>query len=253
VLFGRGAERRDGPGPPSSLPLWTETEVLVSGQDLTGVVLRFLPGAVVTGRVTVQGSPLPEGLAKALIGLRSLPAIAGAEVSPAFVPVATDGTFAIPNVPPGKYRLMLTGIASWTLRSAVHAGRDSLDVPLEVRPGENITDLLVTLTDRPAAISGTLFDQLGRPAPEFAVVVFSANREHWTTAPRRMSGLVKIGSDGQFKVSGLPPGDYLLVAVTDAEPTQLQDPAFLDELVPGAIRVTLGEGEQRVQDLKLGG
>ena len=182
ILFGRGAERRDGPGAPSSLPLWTETEVLVGGQDLTGVVLRFLPGAVVKGRVRVQGSPPPPGLAKALIGLRPLPAIAGAEVSPAFVPVASDGTFAIPNVPPGRYRLMLTGIATWTLRSAVHAGRDSLDVPLEVRPGEDISDLVVTLTDQPAVISGTLFDQLGRPAPEFAVVVFpqteSTGRRH---------------------------------------------------------------------------
>ena len=182
-----------------------------------------------------------------------MPTIAGAESSPAAVPVSPDGSFVIDAVPPGKYRLTTFGSGMLAPRSAVIGGRDTLDAPLEVVSGEDVNGLVVTMTDRPARIMGTLFDQLDRPSPQFAVVVFSSNRDDWTTSPRRMSGLVKVGSDGKFSVNGLPPGEYFLVAVTDAEPAQLADPSFLDELVPGAIRITLGENEQHVQDLKLGG
>ena len=56
-----------------------------------------------------------------------------------------------------------------------------------------------------------------------------------------------------FAVNGLPPGEYYLVAVTDVEPSQLADPAFLESLSTGGLRITLSEGEKKVQDLKLGG
>ena len=107
-------------------------------------------------------------------------------------------------------------------------------------------NIVITLTDRPAGIAGTLFDQLGRPAPEYAIVVFSTDRSLWTTAPRRMSGIVKVGSDGTFNVSGLPAGEYYLAALTDPDASLLGDPAFLEQLAAASIRFTLAEGEKKV-------
>jgi hypothetical protein len=49
----------------------------------------------------------------------------------------------------------------------------------------------------------------------------------------------------------MPPHDYLVVAVKDLEPGQAQDPEFLDSVRPQAQRVSLGENETRVQDLKI--
>jgi hypothetical protein len=51
----------------------------------------------------------------------------------------------------------------------------------------------------------------------------------------------------------LPPGEYYLTAVTDIGPEEQYDPAFLDELVKASVRFTLGEGERKVQDLRLVG
>ena len=68
-----------------------------------------------------------------------------------------------------------------------------------------------------------------------------------------MSGAVKPDSTGQFHVDGLPPGDYYVAALIDADPRELGDPSFLDQLIPSSIRVTLAEGERKIQDLKLGG
>ena len=46
-------------------------------------------------------------------------------------------------------------------------------------------------------------------------------------------------------------GDYLLVALTDVEPNEWQKPEFLAEIAPGGVKVTIGEGEKKVQDLRI--
>jgi hypothetical protein len=66
-----------------------------------------------------------------------------------------------------------------------------------------------------------------------------------------MTGLVKLDSRGSYRISGLPPGTYYLSAVTDAEPSELADPAFLEQLAAASLTFTLKEGEVKVQDLKI--
>jgi hypothetical protein len=95
-------------------------------------------------------------------------------------------------------------------------------------------------------------DAAGRPMPEVYILVFSADRAFWTPQSRRIASK-RPGSDGRYSVSNLPPGTYLLAAVTDVEPGQWFDPAYLQQLMPSAIRFTIGEGEKKVQDLRLGG
>jgi hypothetical protein len=167
--------------------------------------------------------------------------------------INADGSFSIAEVPAGKYRLAAASNPAWSLRSAVVNGRDLLDAPLEITSLQSLAGMTVTFTDRPTEITGTLFDALNRPTPEYSIVVFTSDRNLWGTAPRRMSGAVKLGSDGTFRVTGLPPGEYYLSAVTEATPSQLNDPVFLDQLVQVAVRITLAEGEKKQQDLKLGG
>lgn len=61
------------------------------------------------------------------------------------------------------------------------------------------------------------------------------------------------GSDGHFKFPNLPAGDYLIAAVTDVKPDEWYDPAFLAQLVGASTKVTLAEGEKRVQSLRTKG
>jgi protocatechuate 3,4-dioxygenase beta subunit len=251
LFFGRASE---GSGPASStahLPLWTSTEVLVNEEEVVDAILKFLPGVTVSGRMALQGlQPQLDPTALSL-SLNALPAIAGASVSMPPVAPGADGAFVFSGVAPGRYRLRVTGPAPWALRSATVAGRDVLDIPLEVLPGRAITELHVTLTNRPSELSGMLYDHLERPAPEYAIVMFSTDRAHWLQSPRRMSGVVKVGSDGRYVVRGLPAGEYFLTALSDLDPSQLSDPAVLELLATASMRITLAEGERKVQDLKL--
>ena len=205
VFFGRGSESASTTAPQL---LWTETEVVVNEQDVS-TVLQFQPGATVSGRLARAGTT-PDGTPSLRIALTAVPTIAGALLPPAPVTPQGDGTFALTGVAPGRYRVAVTGGGAWSLRSAILNGRDTLDTLLDVSPGQAISDLVVTITDRPTEVSGTLFDHVGKPAPGYAIVIFSTDREHWTTAPRRMSGVVRLRSDGTYRVTSLPPGEYYL-------------------------------------------
>jgi hypothetical protein len=189
--------------------------------------------------------------------------------------VADDGTFTAKGVLPDKYRAavlgpgMMGGLASlvgalsqgasmpvdtWTLKSIVLNGRDVTDVSFEVKPGEDIAGLVITLTDRPTELSGRLIDRADRPAPGFPVVVFSTDHAQWAVGSRRVRQ-VRPSSDGKFSITGLPAGDYFVCVVTDLDPNDLSDPTFLEQLAAsGAQKVTLADGEKKVlKDLRLAG
>jgi hypothetical protein len=142
--------------------------------------------------------------------------------------------------------------STWTLKSAMFNGRDVSDLPFDLRPSEEAAGMVVTFTDRPTEISGSVVDRAGRPAPGFPIVVFSTDRAYWTVGSRRIQQ-VRPSSDGKYKLAGLPAGEYYVCAVTDLDQGQLYDPAALDALAAGSFKITLADGEKKVQDLKLAG
>ena len=54
-------------------------------------------------------------------------------------------------------------------------------------------------------------------------------------------------------MSGLPPGDYRLAPVLDPDTGSWFDGTFLQQLDVVSERFTLGEGEKKVQNVKVGG
>jgi large repetitive protein len=247
--------RRVAAGPPgaaSAPPFFGLTSVIVDGRDLN-VALELQPSPSVTGRLVLDGSsPRPKSLAGVRFALvpnggdGNLSALAGGEVD-------ADDRFAFPNVPPETYRwayIIPTGaLSGWYLRSVTANGRDAVDTGVIVKPGENV-DLVVTFTDRPAEISGVLQDSAGRPAPAFFIVIFPVDRTLWIPGSSRL-GAVRPGTDGRYSRIGLPPGEYYLAALTDVDEGEWNDPAFLQQLVPSALRVSIGEGERKVQHIQV--
>ena len=257
-------------GMPGSASFWASADLSVNGVDLSDVVLRLQPGMNVSGKIVFEGSTAPPAdVTKTRVSLTPPPAgssaielMASTVLGGTLATVSDDGTFVIKGVVPNKYRVTVTGQgvlmgqqlpgSTWKLKSAMFNGRDVSDLPMEVRPNEDASGLVVTFTDHPTEISGSVVDRAGRPAPGFPIVVFSTDRAYWTVGSRRIQQ-VRPSSDGKYKLSGLPAGEYYVCAVTDLDQNQLYDPSALDALAAGSFKITLADGEKKVQDLKLAG
>ena len=268
---------RDLLGGGGAATLWGREDILVDGHDIPNVTVRLQPGLTVSGKVVFETAkpPAPEDFTRSQIMLTTISKdtsqmglvtnMMGALSSP----VAADGTFAIKGVIPDRYRLiasnggllsLLGSLAasqgvdlppeSVVLKSATWSGHDIADTPVDLKAGVDATGIVVTLTDRPIEISGTVRDATGRPTPNFPIVVFSTNHASWFVGSRRIAQ-ARVSSDGKYRVAGLPAGEYYVAALTDLEPNDLNDPLFLESIAGTAIKITLADGEKKVQDLKL--
>lgn len=129
-------------------------------------------------------------------------------------------------------------------------GRDALDFPLELRPGQDITDAVLTYTDKTQDVSGVLRDDHGAPVVRQTVLVFSADRAYWRRNARRTRA-TKTSSDGGFIVTGLPPGDYFIAVIKDIDRDLAADAAKLEQIAALAVPFHLDSGEKKVQDFSL--
>ena len=82
--------------------------------------------------------------------------------------------------------------------------------------------------------------------------MFSTSRGHWTPGSRHIA-VARPSTDGSFRLVGLPPGSYYLCAVVSLDPSDLEDPTFLEQLVPGALTIALSEDVRTEQHLRLAG
>jgi len=253
---------------------WASEEIAVAGRDISDLTLVLKPSLTITGKVIYEASTLkaPEDMTTVRLALTSVSNEPTSAVTTMLqsmlggssVTVAADGTFVAKGLSPGKYRIMTAGgvlaalapaetrADGWTLKSVMAGGRDVADTGLDVK--DNVSNVTVTFTDRPSELTGTVFDQAGRVTPEFPIVVFSTDKTYWVSGSRRVTQ-ARPASDGTFKVTGLPAGDYFVCAVTAVEQSELADPAFLEQLAASSykIKITMRAGEKTVQDLKLGG
>jgi hypothetical protein len=228
------------------------------------VAIALQPGMTITGKVEFRSTGVRPGADFKRVQLTLTPApTSGAMRINLGIPIAEideTGKFTISGVTPGKYVIRGNAPATqgsgpmppWRIASAVIKGRDVMDFPLEVGPNDNMTDAVITFTDAAAEIGGSLQDATGRPAPDYTIVVFAADKAYWTQNSRRVRN-TRPSTDGKFSIANLPPGDYRIAAVVDVSPTEINEPSFLEQIVGASIPLTVGLGEKKTQDLKIAG
>jgi hypothetical protein len=135
--------------------------------------------------------------------------------------------------------------------SALWNGRDLLDEPAVVTPGQSLSDVVVTFTTEVAELSGRLVDGSDRPVTAFYVMVFSADPSHWRTGSRRVRSPVRPQPNGAFRFDDLPPGDYFLAALADFDIQEVTEPGFLEQVAEASVRLTIGPGQKAVQDIRV--
>jgi hypothetical protein len=224
----------------ASFARWGRTEAVVDRSDVSGLTIDVRDTVTIRGRVATAAAergraPLSD------VALRLLRSDGvQQDATPRSVRPAVDGTFAIPLVVPGRFRLEVSGPASRPdqprlfLQSAVIDGQDVTDMDFEIAPGRIMTELVVTLTTRTQPLT-----------------VFPTEPRFWVPASRRIR-IASRATDGSFEIPDLPAGTYHLVVFPGAEPDELGDPVFLQSLVAGALTLTLPPGEHTVRHLRTG-
>ncbi len=228
-------------------------ELDVTPDGASGVVLALQTGLTVSGAIRYEGAAPGPNLSTVRVSLSAEQSGSGVTVSTAGAATVKDGQFTFSGVSPGRYRLSVSQTvppAPWRVRSATMLGQDALDLAVDVR--QNVADAAITLSDQLSELTGRLESAGASAAAPDTMVLFSTDRAHWRPQSRRIM-TSRIATDGSFAFANVPPGDYQLAPAEDVEPGEWFDPTFLQRLSPAAIRVTIAEGEKKVQNVRIGG
>ena len=236
-----------------AIRLWGLVDVPVDGRDLTELIVTLQPGLSISGRVAYEGTsqPAPADSSRVRVTLNPVDQPSPGAPQPVSAMADASGRFTLPSVVPGTYRLMATGAGpGWMLESTTIDGQDALDFPFEVRPGGAPGGAMVTFSDRGAGLSGAITNTRGEAAPNFTLILYPADERYWVPQSRRIR-TTRPATTGGFTFGELPPGDYKLAALADVEPGAWSDPAFLQQIDPASMRLTIREGEKKVQNIQV--
>jgi hypothetical protein len=240
--------------------------VTVDGADVTNLSLTTSMGWSLEGAVVTDTGSMPDtppgrfGVAARLVdpdtgagpgGAPPPPPPPGAPGSGA-VPdsgrVREDWRFSVPAVF-GAARVRAIVPEGWTVKAILHDGRDIADMPVEMKSGETMSGVQVIVSNRVTTISGQMLDDKGAPLVDGTVIVFPDDASKWSDDSRWVRA-VRPDQQGRYQIQGLPPGDYLAVALDYVEDGAWNEAEYLDSIRRLGQRLTLSDAESRSLTLK---
>jgi hypothetical protein len=238
--------------------------ITVSPPGLKDVVVELRPGVAIRGRVVMESGVVAAPGAASGAG----PISASQLTSQTMYAEPADGNpelgmlsgrldrtshqFEVSGLQAGLYRLRLWGVPY--IKSIAWQGQDLTYEPFDAALGHDFDGVVITGTDQPATIAGSVRDEAGNLVANTAVLVFPTDRRRWTRfgfSPPYLRSLV-TSSAGTYSVS-LPGGEYYVVAVDAARAGGLYDPEFLAIVAQRAatVRVAWGETKSQVATLRV--
>jgi 5-hydroxyisourate hydrolase-like protein (transthyretin family) len=237
-----------GPGNLGAQPFgFLQVRVSDTGEDVTGLQLKIPPGPSARGRILFEGdAPLPRRVLVQPNPVSFVSAPVGG--GPANSTVREDWTFEVVNMSGLRMMRATTSPAGWLLKKVTLNGLDITDQPIDFRNGD-VNGIEILLSSRGPVLEGTVTDA-GKPAPDCTIVVFASDATKWAF-PSRYFSQVRPDPKGWFQIGGLPPGDYLAVALPTVRGTDWQDPEFLKQHLGAATHFSLVEGSTQTITLKV--
>ena len=236
-------------------PQMASLPIVADGADLTNLTLTGSAGGTVAGRIVLDEgvtAKMPRASVRIMerwIGQPD-PTMLGTFRN-RFVPVepAGDGAFSVAHVFGPAY-VDVTLPDGWIVKNILQDGRDITDTPVDLRSGGDLTGVQITLTDRVTSVSGMLTDAGGSPLTDGTIIVFPADARRWFEGSRFVKA-TRPDQQGRYQIKGLPPGDYMAVALDYTEDGAWNEPEYLESLRPRAANVTLNFAEPQTLALKM--
>jgi hypothetical protein len=235
---------------PGVAPLWADLPLVVGDTDISGLHVQLQRGFRITGRFVFEGGhelPTAERLQQVPVVIQSL---TGRTSPPQAVIVEADGRFTASALPPDRYFVRINNPPpGWGFKSATRDGLDVTDIPLDLRSDAAVT---LTFSDRWSHLRGTVTTTRGVPDPEAIVLLFPTDAQQWPHAamnPRRFKS-ARATASGEYTLGSVPDGEYFVVAIPDADAADWQALEVLGSLAGVARRITIAEGETRIEQLR---
>jgi protocatechuate 3,4-dioxygenase beta subunit len=227
---------------------WAAEDVQVGDTDVTNLSVSMREGLRVSGQVVFQGAD-PASSAQLLKAVTLVPESADGSVR-AITPVspAADGTFQLSGVEPGRYFVRVRSMPDkWALERAQLTAIDASDEAIDLSD-RDVDGVVVTFTNTPSELTGAVVRQAGGGDAGAMVAVFPVKRSYWIdfgVVPRRLK-MVGVDKDGNFRVVGLPSGNYYVAAFPEASAGDWRDIGeMFDVLSRAAQQVEIRSGQQQ--------
>jgi hypothetical protein len=220
-------------------------EVRDRNLDLPAALER---GVDLDGRVIIADETVADGAAPPLNELTvQVQLVDGAIFGSQPLNPDPQGQFHLVNLPLGRQSVsLLRARGGFYLREIRYNGHAQPDNAFTLDPNSAAQLLELVIDNRPAAITGVVEDDDNPVNKPYVVVTrwpYSAGMLNLSL--RKIGG----GDDGRFQFRGLSPGEYRILAVSDANKDQLNQPGVLDRLLPAAEKITLDRAG--IQDVHL--
>jgi carboxypeptidase family protein len=225
---------------------WAYRSLSVGATGVDGLTLSPIPGAIITGRLRLEGEGKAVNFSK--IAIQLMP-VSSTGVSYAEM-VGQDGRFRIDDIVPGRYRVVYTSAeppAGVYLKAVRSAAGHLPGYVVDVSSGS--TEIEGLLSPKAATVGGTVFAAGSDiPAPEATVVLIPQEKERRDD----LHAYLKSTTDasGKFTIRNVPPGEYRAFAFEWLEYDNIYlDPDFMRPLEGAGAAVALEENA--LADLKV--
>jgi len=227
---------------------WALTRLVVDG-DSSGLNIQMRPGLTVSGEVrfvfTAQSAPSTANLGF-MLRASGPGAVDTGSISTGAV--SKDGAFSLGGLMPGSYFLEHQNRTSWAIASIRQGGIERVLGTLDIQG--DTSDVVVTLIDRPASLSGRLLVSADALVTDYTVVAFPADPAVRASRPRATYS-ASLDTTGRFSMPSVLPGDYLVAVTDDIEVNAWFDPRVLEQLSQAGVAVRISAGEAKTQDLSV--
>ena len=229
----------------------------VGSSNVSGISLKLYPLATVRGRFVFESDPAkPNAKPPATVFANLDPVTGQARLGyPRSRPVqGATNEFEIAGVQPGEYWVRASG-GGYIVKSVTLRGRDYTVTPLDTTTSEELSGLVVTMTNTVASLSGAVRLADGSTPDGAIVVVFPASasmRVNTGLSPTAFAQTT-VQSDGSFTFAQLRAGEYLVAALDRSQMRTWRDPDYLRNLERQATRITLAWGQAATQTLTVVG
>ncbi|HET9833862.1 MAG TPA: carboxypeptidase regulatory-like domain-containing protein [Vicinamibacterales bacterium] len=227
----------------------TQIPVDVVNVDVDNLAITISPGVSISGRVRMEGATnagqekfggLSLSLQSVAGGGSILTTLAGA------VRPATDGTFTIPRVTPGEYRLFVIGLNPGTFVKS--ARLEQADALQGVTIGNRVNGSLdIVLNPNAGQVEGVIVGgDLRAMSGVSVVLVPERSRDRLDLYQTATSS-----QDGHFSIRGITPGEYRLFAWEEIEPFSYFNPEVLRQYETRGTLVRIGESSRETAEVRI--